>query len=245
MVRRLKAYGQWAPLVDAQPAREHVQALQASKIGIRRIAALAGVPAPAISKLLYGQPSAGKAPTKHLRPERAAALLSVKVELESLAEATPMDGTGTRRRIQALVAIGWSIPMVAQKAGVSVVTARYCLNGNQVHVRTFKAVRDLYEQLWNQSPPEGDRNTRASATKARNTAAKHGWAPPLAWDDIDDPAAEPEGVGAPKKRGKLPPAEDIAWLVAGGDSIEVLADRYGSTIDSIRQRLHRAEKAAA
>jgi hypothetical protein len=249
MVTRMKAYGWWAPLVDAQPVREHVLALKAANVGIRRIAALAGVPTPSISKLLYGQPSRGIPPTRRVRPERAAALLSVPIGVGSLAPGTKIDGTGTARRLQALGTLGWPVPPLAERASVSDLALHSVLGGNNVTVRVAQAVRDLYERMWDEAPPETTRGERSRAQRARIGAARKGWAPPLAWDDttIDDPAAVPEGAGRDKvsRVRKLPLAEDIHWLVQGGDSVEVIAARYDAKPDAVRQSLHRYRKQVA
>ena len=42
--------------------------------------------------------------------------------------------------------------------------------------------------------PEGEtKQHRAGITRSRNYATRHGWLPPLAWDDIDDGLEKPEG----------------------------------------------------
>src|SRR5579859_6976414 len=49
---RLTAYGQWHPFVDAEPVRDHIQALSQAGIGRRRVAALAGISDAALGRLL-------------------------------------------------------------------------------------------------------------------------------------------------------------------------------------------------
>jgi len=242
MVTKMKAYGIWAPLVDARPAREHVLALKAANIGARRIAELAGVSQPAVTRLLYGTPSVGRPPTQRLRPERAAAFLSVRLDISSLADGTRIDGTGARRRLQALGTLGWPVPPLAVRAGVSDLALHSVLSGNRVTVRVARAVRDLYDDMWDEAPPETNRAERSRAQRARIGAARRGWAPPLAWDEdtIDDPAAEPAGLEIePRHARKLPLPEDLHWLIQGGDSIEVIADRFGAKPTAVRQALHR------
>jgi hypothetical protein len=79
--------------------------------------------------------------------------------------------------------------------------------------------------------------------RARNLAARHGWLPPLAWDDIDDPNETPD-FGADDydvdpvvvrrllegQRIKATHAEKVAALaqwVADGNSKRELCDHHG------------------
>src|SRR5207248_8683430 len=54
-----------------------------------------------------------------------------------------------------------------------------------VHVSTAAKVANLFER-WSA--------TRGPSVRARNHAAKLGWLPPLAWDNIDNPAEQPAPV---------------------------------------------------
>jgi hypothetical protein len=61
-----------------------------------------------------------------------------------------------------------------------------------VTARTAQDVTELYERLSPTPPPRSTGQQRATADAARAHAAKQGWRPPLAWDDIDtDPTPEP------------------------------------------------------
>jgi transcriptional regulator with XRE-family HTH domain len=189
--RRRKAYGV-ASFVDAVPVRAHVRQLQAAGLGWIRIAELAGVSRSVIAELLYG--TAHREPTKRVRPTTARQILAVTATLGVLADAAHIDATGTRRRLQALVAIGWSQSELARRLGVLPSNFPYLLDRDQVRAATARAVVALYDQLWNAPPP--DENAR---WRARRLAEAKGWLPPLAWDDetIDDPAAGPQlGEGA-------------------------------------------------
>ena len=187
---RLMAYGQWQPYVDATPVREHVRRLQDFGVGWMTLAKLAGVPRGSVSKLLYGDGVRGLAPSKRVRPATAAALLAVEPSMDVLADGAMVDGTGTRRRLQALVAIGWSQRRLAERLGVRVSNLNKTLRGDTlVLCRTARAVRAVYDDLWDQAPPQGEHREKIAANRARNYARDRGWAPPLAWDDdtIDDP----------------------------------------------------------
>ena len=114
---RMKLYGQWQPYVDASPAREHLRALAAAGIGWKRAAQLAGVATGTVSKLLYGGPG-DRPPSRGIRPETERKLLAVSPAAESLSAGARTDAAGTRRRVQALVAAGYSQAILAERLGI-------------------------------------------------------------------------------------------------------------------------------
>lgn len=233
---RLIAYGRWRPFADAEPVRRHVRELMAAGVPWRQVAADAGASAGTVYRLLFLDP-----PTVRIRTSTAERLLAVSASPETLGDAVPVDATGTRRRLQALGAVGWSCQKIAPYLGIDasgVVRARTAV---RVHARRAREVAAVYDRLWDQVPPMETVAERAAATRARRFAAERGWPPPLAWDDgsIDDPAAEPVGAGyEPQRYGRLPEPSEIQHLVQGGDSLEVLADRYGVRVDAVRNRLN-------
>lgn len=176
---RLILYGRWAPFVDAQPVRDHIHALGEAGLGYKRVADLAGVPQGSMKKLLYGAPSRNMGPSKRMRPAGAAALLAVRADLDTLADGARIDAAGTRRRIQALACLGWSLGEQARLIGWT--TQNYCAlqKRDQVNVGTARIVRDLYDRLSMTPAPEG----RNGVARARNEAARKGFLPPLAWDE--------------------------------------------------------------
>jgi AraC-like DNA-binding protein len=98
-----------------------------------------------------------------------------------------IDATGTRRRIQALAALGHSLNALSDHLGHSRDYLRTISARTTVEAHTEQLVRDLYDQ-WSMRA--------GTCTRTRLHAARLGWPPPLAWDDdtIDDPAAQPEGI---------------------------------------------------
>ncbi|WP_067812295.1 helix-turn-helix domain-containing protein [Actinomadura kijaniata] len=186
---RLIAYGRWQPYVDAAPVRAHVRQLMQAGLGWRRIAALAGVSNGALCKLLYGDRRTGRLPSRKLRPDTAAALLAVRADLDTLAPGARIDAAGTRRRIQALAALGWSVCEQARRLDRSVSNYSTLMRRQYVTVATARQVRALYEQLSMVVPDPAGRN---GVARARAEAARKGWVPPLAWDEdlIDLPEAD-------------------------------------------------------
>lgn len=194
-IDRLKAYGQWDPLTDAEPVREHVRWLMSQGMGWQRIARTSGVSTGAMTKILYGKrlpDGTRRAPTQRVRHETAALILAVQPDLDLLGRKACIDGTGTRRRLQALIAAGWSQEKLARMLGMTGSNfGRVVRSDDHVHAATARAVRDLYERLWDTPPPLGRKGDRIAASRAMNLARRRGYLPALAWDDdsIDDPGA--------------------------------------------------------
>lgn len=99
---------------------------------------------------------------------------------------------GVARRLQALACLGWSCKELSDRTGIDL------MHVNQMrrlvrptvllstHTRVDEVYRDLSER----------RNPARSAGHSIKHAERCGWAPPYAWDDIDNPAERPKGVAA-------------------------------------------------
>lgn len=180
---RAIAYGTWHPWTPAEPVRQHIRTLQACGVGLRRIAMAAGVDRKRLQALLNGRPERGTAPQEKLRQAIAAAILGVEPALDLLGDKTVIDASGTRRRIQALVAIGWSQAKLAERLGWTPANFSALLRGERTVAATARKVSELYDALWNQAPPEDHHRDKIAASRARNHADASGWLPPQAWDD--------------------------------------------------------------
>lgn len=193
---RAIAYGRWQPYVDAEPVRQHVRALGEFGIGWMRLARLADIPRGSVSKLLYGDPPRGLAPSRRMRAKNALALLAVEPTLDNLGARTRIDGTGTRRRLQALVAAGWTQSELARRLDMEPANFAKTINSELVVAGTTRAARSLYDQLWRLDPTEHGLPPHL-VKQARRLAAAKQWAPVGAWDDdtIDDPAAFADWTG--------------------------------------------------
>lgn len=96
-----------------------------------------------------------------------------------------VDGTGTARRVRALVAIGWPYTQIAARLGCSWQAVQHLAlrTSPAVQHRTYRRVAVLYRDLSGVPGP--------SASSRRRAVVK-GWSTPIAWGrDIDDPAAQP------------------------------------------------------
>lgn len=103
------------------------------------------------------------------------------------------DATATRRKVEALAALGWSKRYVGKRIG---------MNPNSVHrigrkfptvsVRVAEQVDKVYQELC---------MTVGPGPAVRGTAKAKGWVPPLAWDDIDNDPAPAKALSDERQRG--------------------------------------------
>src|SRR5674476_474843 len=120
--------------------------------------------------------------------------------------ARTVPAVGTVRRLRALTAIGWPNREIASRLGCAracVDQMRFADPARTVRRTTADAVALIYTDLC---------MTPGPSVHSRGRAARNGWPPPLAWDDIDDPAATPD-LGASADTGVDPVA--IERAIAG------------------------------
>lgn len=109
--------------------------------------------------------------------------------LQGLARLVP--SLGTRRRVRALQALGYSVPAIASEASLPAKTVLdLCYRSDRVRAETANAIAATYERLC-MTPATGPYSNRS-----RLCAQRKGWAPPLAWDDIDNPDERPSRPGS-------------------------------------------------
>lgn len=207
------------PLVAA-----HINALTNSGWTRAQIAATSGVSDRAIGYILTGQ----------TRVQRGNAVKLLR--LQPLLEAPRIDVTGTRRRIQALAAIGWPVTRTAALAGVS---DRYAFDVLGGHIATIeRAIADRYAAVY-----RTHFDKPGPSRFARSIARRNGWHGPLAWDgNIDDPHAVPDVDGAAEpelKRDELAELRraEIEHLAAFGIGEHEIARRLGMAVKSVHQIL--------
>lgn len=101
-----------------------------------------------------------------------------------------VDATGTKRRLQALHRIGWTFDALGRlltpdSKHPTQVVWHLLARQKRVHLRTKLRVEEIYEELSVTPGPD---------LRSQRRAIRNGWAPPAAWDDIDDPEAKPQGM---------------------------------------------------
>lgn len=101
-------------------------------------------------------------------------------------ERVMVSSLGTRRRLQALAVMGWAWPELSRRLGsMSPSSLSMIMRAPRVKRESAEKIRALYDEV---SMVPGE------SAVAVTRAVRKGWAPPLAWDDIDDPAETPSGM---------------------------------------------------
>ena len=140
---------------------------------------------------------------------------------------------GLVRRYEALLALGYTGPQISEAVGISVNSLRSVRyhGSDLVRATTFERFAAAYERLC-MTVPDGQ-----YARRARSIARSRGWAPPLAWDNIDDPDEQPwtapeRPAGRPERAAAV--VEEFDWLTGCGESPENAADRLGVSLATVR-----------
>lgn len=224
---RQKGYGTWQPLVDAEPARQHIAELRDAGHSIPDIQKAARISGATIARILY---EGVNKRAERIRPEVSERILAVPVTAAPVKANTSVDATGTRRRIQALVAMGWTLKALGPHLGFHPRRLTDFLYAERVLASTARRIADRYRtvQTWN---PADHGVPAVSQTMARNLAAREGWHGPLDWEDIDDPDCKPEGWGKsrakPDSQRVVADLTRVAELTAAGETAQQIADELG------------------
>lgn len=214
--------------VDAEPVRKHVEALLAGGMSVAQIQNLSGVDRTSIRVLLGEFPRRTR--SRQVRALTASRLLRTRLDIGSAIQGL-VPATGTRRRLQALGAIGWSQrELVRMLGGSQLQIAR----NDAVLAVTAQLVGDLYQRL---------SDTPGPSSRTAQLARNRGWLPPIWWDNdqIDDLAYEPDGIRTYLRNGKLlddvslPRAVRIELMTERGLSPEQIAERIGAPLKYVHR----------
>jgi len=178
---------------------------------------------------------------KRLRKSTADALMGLTRAdiIRKTAPVALIPCVGASRRLQALMRMGWRMQDIAEtRADYYRINSIRTQRHGRVTAESHLYVADLYDKY---SMREGPSKTN------RTKAAKYGYAPPLAWDDIDDPNATPQ-TGHDPSRAKwregftTASAAFIArveTLIDQGYTVPQVCAETGCTIQAIRLRFRR------
>jgi len=220
--------------VDAEPVRAHIRALRAAGIGNKRLRLLSGVSHNTIQVIMTGRPERGSGPTKKVWRRTAEKLLTVPVPETphaAVADGAKVPALGTRRRLQALVAFGYSRTQLCQRIGMDITNGCRLFRDDQAAVTaaTARTVEALFREL---------HMTPGLSVRARNEGRRRGWPMPMEWeeDTIDDPNAVP----APDTRdGPLNWGQQYSELKQlGYNDVEILR-KFGSTASAMCRQMER------
>ena len=178
-------------LVDATPAREHVEHLMRMGMSHGTIAVAAGMPNSGLQALL-GLKSNAK-PLKRMHRRISARILAVKYA--PVIGSTRVDATASRRRLQDLGLRGFAAAEVSAYAGVERQTIVDVRQGKRrtVYLETAEAIARAHHRLEGKTPSlTSPTNRKGLVTVARQSR----WAPLAAYDDIENRNERPKGVAS-------------------------------------------------
>lgn len=155
--------------------------------------------------------------------------------LAAIGTPTTIDAIGARRRLQALACMGWGLTALAAETGIYWNHLYSLRSGRRVRMwrPTGDAIRVVYDRVADRLGPD---------PRAITWARKHGWAPPICWDDdtIDDPDAQPDyGTKVPRQQALY---EDACELLAQDLSREHVAQRLGIAKNYLELVLRRGQR---
>lgn len=207
---------------DVDRVREHMVTMR-DKYGVfpGTVAKAADVSSATAWRIMHGK----------AKISRAVGARILRVNLDTLPDTARMNSLGTRRRLQALCAVGWPVAELGRRIGYR--TPANILIREQADMSTVRAVAALYREMLGVDPDTAVGKSRAEA--ARRRAARNGWAPPGAWHDIDhddtpenvtdelEDEATPTLNAASMARARR--REDAVDLIAGGFAPDVVRER--------------------
>lgn len=203
---RQTAYGRFESRhTPAGPVRAHITMLLAAGLTIRALESAAGVNRKSINKILRGSTK-----TMVENAEKLLALQPPAAVHEVAADHQPIDATGTRRRLQALIAChddrrpveglgrcgvppyGYTQSDLAARLGITDSTlSKIVVRDGDVLAVTARNVATMFDAL---------QTTPGTSARSRRRGAANRWPVPMAWDEdtIDDPGAQPAPVDREK-----------------------------------------------
>jgi hypothetical protein len=185
--KRAQLYGRWTPpdVIDADIVRRRIEQLTEFGIGINRLGRIARFPM--IQRVVYGYTDdhGCRVTMRTVAGPKARRLLAIRPTLDLIADGARIPARGTHRRLQALVAHGWSELELSRRLEVSTNEVNRILRADVVTGGTHRAVASLFDALWDVMPPTATPAERGNRVRSLNLAARKGWVPALAWDDID------------------------------------------------------------
>jgi hypothetical protein len=220
---------------EAAPVAAHIAKLRDAGMTWDQISAAAGLSAHwGIRDIAAGRRRGGR-----VAVHTAEAILSVPVPAPGDFTGRPdhalVPMIGATRRVQALVALGYTNRFIAKQANYPSEHMHRVLFGKAptLTLKAHRAFAELFERIEAMPPPSGP-----SAVRARRRAGQRGWALPLAWDldTIDDPAAKPN-VGKRSAGSFLERYEELADMGCRDDQI---AARLGIQLESLERSMYRA-----
>ena len=191
---RRKHYGV-IDLVDVEAVRDHVAYLRKNGYGIGHISAISGVSASAITWIIGVGSDDRRRETKRLRQDNADAILAIKVgdTAPGFGKFLSVDVKTTKRRVRALLRVGYSRQDIAEAADLSVDVINKIVRPSTktCGLLTREKIVRAYSKLDHHGPlPKTKAEWAAYDKRIQHATSKH-WLAPDAWIDIDDLSERP------------------------------------------------------
>ena len=213
--------------IDAAPVRAHLQRCIDAGLTVTDISERSQYGRSEIRDILDG---------KQTGITRSAAERIAVVQPTRTPRRAYIDPTGTRRRVHALIAVGWTYADIADQCGRRRQWVSEFMQSSRVHAKVAAAIADAFDHMW-QGPD-------VPCPKSLHAARLNGYLTALAWDDdhgphgIDNPDATPY---TDRRKGKRETsAEKVEWLLDGGLRLEGIIDRLDTNRSSLNRALDRA-----
>lgn len=170
-------------LIPSKPAADHINRLVALGWSFKALEYMAGEH---ITDVTLNNLATGRHDTCERKTAAAALAIPYTLAPNALVDDTAfIPLLGARRRVQALLRLGWNHATMRRHAGVDtshIVRGTY----QSLTARKWRAIDNMYQQLCMTPGP-----SHITTNRARTA----GFAPPLAWLAIDNPDAHPSGMG--------------------------------------------------
>jgi hypothetical protein len=138
------------PLVDAGPARKHLEALSKHKRGRHLVSEVSGVAVSTLTEIRTGQQA-------QCRKETAEAILAVPLSTP-VRDGERVDAGPTWRLLNDLLGRGWTKSYLATRLGSTAKTPALQVRKDRVNASTARKVKELHEELSQRLDP----NTEAA-----------------------------------------------------------------------------------
>lgn len=227
--------------VEAGPVRAHLRKFIDANLTYPQISKATGVPTNTLRSIVLGvpEPDGTRRTIKRVSARNSERILATPPPDRPDPKGKGVDPTGARRRLQALMALGWSGHRIATHAGVSRSTIFNVLADKPLHASVRDRIITAYQDMQHLLPEARDEGEARAITRTLNRARKAGWAPPAAWDeeDLDNPEApEPTATTDTRRADYEEVFDEWLFLVELGTNHEEATERVGvSNLRTLRR----------
>lgn len=95
-----------------------------------------------------------------------------------------ISATGSRRRVQALMTLGWPLVIILDHAGVVRRSLYHFMDADRINRDDARKIERAYRHLMTREPASMKIDQR-QITRAKNKAISSGWAGPMDWNNIE------------------------------------------------------------